>query len=240
VKMRLIGRPVPLMGVAAVLAAFLFALGTAPGRAQQQKAAQPDQKEPIHITSDQVEAFQQQREVVFSGHVVATQKDIVVRGDKMTVFYVEKSQEETKGSEKSQAGGAKGSEKSPGEAKGSEKSPGEAKGSDLGNSSVDHIVVEGNVQITQGDRVATGKVATYYRAENKVVLTGDPRVVRNQDSIQGDRIILFLDSEKSIVESGPSGRVQATIYSSSPTGAADGSKSEEGAKRPPATGGQGG
>jgi lipopolysaccharide export system protein LptA len=238
------------MGVAAVLAAFLFALGTAPGRAQQQKAAQPDQKEPIHITSDQVEAFQQQREVVFSGHVVATQKDIVVRGDKMTVFYVEKSQEETKGSEKSQAGGAKGSEKSPGEAKGSEKSPGEAKGSekspgeakgsDLGNSSVDHIVVEGNVQITQGDRVATGKVATYYRAENKVVLTGDPRVVRNQDSIQGDRIILFLDSEKSIVESGPSGRVQATIYSSSPTGAADGSKSEEGAKRPPATGGQGG
>jgi len=229
VKMHLMGRPVPVIGVAAVLATFLFALGTAPGRAQQQKAAQPDQKEPIHITSDQVEAFQQQRQVVFSGHVVATQKDIVVRGDKMTVFYVEKAQEDTKGSEKS-----------PGGAKGSEKSQGEAKGSDVGNSSVDHIVVEGNVQITQGERVATGKVATYYRAENKVVLTGDPRVVRNQDSIQGERITLFLDSEKSIVESGPSGRVQATIYSSGPKGATDGSKSEEGAKRPPATGDQGG
>jgi lipopolysaccharide export system protein LptA len=105
---------------------------------------------------------------------------------------------------------------------------------------VDQIVVEGNVQITQGERVATGKVATYYRAENKVVLTGDPRVVRNQDSIQGERITLFLDSEKSIVESGPSGRVQATIHSTGPKGAADGSKSEEGAKRPPATGDQGG
>jgi len=222
-------RPALVIGTTAVLAVFLFALGTAPGGAQQQKAAQPDQKEPIHITSDQVEAFQQQRQVVFSGHVVATQKDIVVRGDKMTVFYVEKSQED-----------AKGSEKSPGGAKGSEKSQGEGKGSDLGGGSVDHIVVEGNVQITQGDRVATGKVATYYRAENKVVLTGDPRVVRNQDSIQGERITLFLDSEKSIVESGPSGRVQATIYSSGPKGAADGSKSEEGAKRPPATGDQGG
>ncbi|HVO84438.1 MAG TPA: LptA/OstA family protein [Syntrophobacteria bacterium] len=232
-------RPPLVIGVAAVLALFFVALGTAPGRAQQQKAAQPDQKEPIHITSDQVEAFQQQRQIVFSGHVVATQKDIVVRGDKMTVFYIEKSQEEAKGSEKSR-GNAKGSEKTQEGVKGSDNSQGEAKGSDLGNSSVDHIVVEGNVQITQGDRVATGKVATYYRAENKVVLTGDPRVVRNQDSIQGERITLFLDTEKSIVESGPSGRVQATIYSSGPKGPTDGSKSEEGAKRPPATGGQGG
>ena len=202
-------RPAPVIGITAVLAAFLFVLGTVSVRAQQQKPAEPDKAEPIHITSDQVEAFQQQHQVVFSGHVVATQKDIVVRGDKMTVFYVDKG-------------------------------PGDAKGSDLGGGSVDKIVVEGNVQITQGERVATGKVATYYRADNKVVLTGDPRVVRNQDSIQGDRITLFLDSEKSIVESGPSGRVQATIYSSGPKGAADGSKSGEGAKRPPATGDQGG
>jgi len=202
-------RPAPVIGITAVLAAFLFVLGTVSVRAQQQKPAEPDKAEPIHITSNQVEAFQQQHQVVFSGHVVATQKDIVVRGDKMTVFYADKGQ-------------------------------GDAKGSDLGGGSVDKIVVEGNVQITQGERVATGKVATYYRADNKVVLTGDPRVVRNQDSIQGDRITLFLDSEKSIVESGPSGRVQATIYSSGPKGAADGSKSGEGAKRPPATGDQGG
>jgi lipopolysaccharide export system protein LptA len=106
--------------------------------------------------------------------------------------------------------------------------------------SVERIVVEGNVQITQGDRVATGKMATYHRAENKVVLTGDPKVVRNQDSIQGERITLFLDSEKSIVEGGPSGRVQATIYSSGPKGAADGSTSEQGGKRSPTTGDQGG
>ena len=202
-------RPAPVIGITAVLAAFLFVLGTVSVRAQQQKPAEPDKAEPIHITSDQVEAFQQQHQVVFSGHVVATQKDIVVRGDKMTVFYADKGQ-------------------------------GDAKGSDLGGGSVDKIVVEGNVQITQGERVATGKVATYYRADNKVVLTGDPRVVRNQDSIQGERITLFLDSEKSIVESGPSGRVQAIIYSSGPKGAADGSKSGEGAKRPPATGDQGG
>jgi lipopolysaccharide export system protein LptA len=209
VKRRRMVRPILAIGTGVAFAVLFFALGTTPGRAQQQKTAQPDKTEPIHITSDQVEAFQQQRQIVFSGHVVATQKDIVVRGDKMTVFYLEKSH-------------------------------GDGKGSDLGGGTVDHIVVEGNVQITQGDRVATGKMATYYRTDNKVVLTGDPKVVRNQDSIQGERITLFLDSEKSIVESGPSGRVQATIYSSGPKGAAGGSRGEEGGKRSPATGDQGG
>jgi lipopolysaccharide export system protein LptA len=189
------------LAIALVLAALLASTAWA-------QAAQPDKREPIHITSDQVEAFQQQRQIVFSGHVVAAQKDLTVRGDRMTVFY-------------------------------SEEPGGERKSPDMGGS-VERIVVEGNVQITQGDRVATGKMATYHRAENKVVLTGDPKVVRNQDSIQGERITLFLDSEKSIVEGGPSGRVQATIYSSGPKGAADGSTSEQGGKRTPATGDQGG
>ena len=195
------------IGVAAALAVLLGAALGAPGWAQQ-KTTPPEKTESIHITSDQVEASQQQRQIVFSGHVVATQKDLVVRGDRMTVFYAEKP-------------------------------AGEKKSPDLGGP-VERIVVEGNVQITQGDRVATAEVATYYRTENKVVLTGDPRVVRTRDSIQGDRITLFLDSEKSLVEGGPSGRVQATIYGTSLKGAADGSKSEEGGRRPGAAGDQGG
>jgi lipopolysaccharide export system protein LptA len=86
--------------------------------------------------------------------------------------------------------------------------------------------MEGNVRITQGERVATSDVATYYRGENKVILTGHPRAVKNQDVITGEQIIYFLDSEKSIVESGPSGRVQATLHSGGPKGAPDGSKGE--------------
>lgn len=190
------------IGVVVALVVLLAPAGWA-----QQKAAQPEKTEPIHITSDQVEALQQQHQMVFSGHVVATQRDLTVRGDRLTVFY-------------------------------SEKPAGGKKSSDLGGP-VERIVVEGNVQITQGDRVATGKVATYYRAENKVILTGDPRVVRNQDSIQGERITLFLDTEKSIVEGGPSGRVQAAIYSTGPKDNAGGSKGERGGASP-ATGDQGG
>jgi lipopolysaccharide export system protein LptA len=160
----------------------------------QQKTDHSEQSEPIHITSDRVEAFQQQRQVIFIGHVVATQKDTTISGDKMTVFYAEKH-------------------------------PGEKQSSDLGGP-VDHIVVEGDVRITQGDRVATSEKATYYREDNKVILTGHPRAMRNQDIITGDRIIYFLDSEKSIVESGPSGRVQATLHSGNPQGAPVGSEGE--------------
>jgi lipopolysaccharide export system protein LptA len=180
-------------GLAIVLILALTVGGTLPGRAQQ-KTDQPEKSEPIHITSDRMEAFQQRRQVMFIGHVVATQKDATICGDKMTVFYAEKP-------------------------------PGEKQSPDLGGP-VDHIVVEGNVRITQGDRVATSEVATYYQADNKVVLTGHPRAMRNQDVIQGERIIYFLDSEKSIVESGPSGRVQATLHSGGLKGAPDGSKGE--------------
>jgi lipopolysaccharide export system protein LptA len=77
-------------GLATALVVLMTAGGTAVGRAQQ-KTDQPDQSEPIHITSDRVEALQGQRQVIFIGHVVATQKDTTIWGDKMTVFYAEKS-----------------------------------------------------------------------------------------------------------------------------------------------------
>ena len=61
----------------------------------------------------------------------------------------------------------------------------------------------------------------YFSEENKVVLTGKPRVEQGKDSIQGEKITLFLDTDKSVVEGGPSRPVEATIYSSSSGGLVD-------------------
>jgi lipopolysaccharide export system protein LptA len=83
---------------------------------------------------------------------------------------------------------------------------------DLGEQ-VDRIVIEGNVRISQQDRLATGERAVYYHSDNKVVLTGDPRVQQGKDVIKGSTITLLLDSEKGIVEGGPSGPVEAFIVS---------------------------
>jgi lipopolysaccharide export system protein LptA len=86
---------------------------------------------------------------------------------------------------------------------------------------VDRVEVDGNVHITQKEIVATGEHVVYFSQENKIVLTGKPRVEQGKDSIQGEKITLFLDTEKSVVEGGPSRPVEATIFSSTSGGPVD-------------------
>ena len=43
----------------------------------------------IHIRSDRLEAYQRERQVIFLGNVVATQGDLTIQGDRLTVFYSE-------------------------------------------------------------------------------------------------------------------------------------------------------
>ena len=103
-----------------------------------------------------------------------------------------------------------------------EDGPAEAGGNDPGRS-IKQIDVEGDVRIIHKKTLATGRHAVYYGNENKLVLTGKPRVQQDKSFIQGDKITYFLDSEKSIVEGGPSGSVEATIFSSASGGSVDGS-----------------
>ena len=124
----------------------------------------------VHIVSDRLEAYQQKQQVIFIGRVVAKQGELTIRGDRMTIFYVEDG-------------------------------PVEASGNDLGRN-IQRIDVEGEVRISHKKTLATGRHAVYYSSENKLVLTGEPRVQQNKSFIQGDKITYFLDSEKSIVEGG--------------------------------------
>ena len=143
----------------------------------------------VHIVSDRFEAYELQRQLVFIGNVVATQGELTIRGQRMTIVYLdEKNSDPT----------------------------------DINLAGrIDRVEVDGNVRITQKEILATGEHAVYFDRENKVVLTGQPRVERGKDFIQGEKITLFLDSEKSVVEGGPSGPVEATIYSSTSGGVVD-------------------
>ena len=144
---------------------------------------------PVHIVSDRLEAYQQQQKVIFIGNVVAKQGELTIRGDRMTIFYLEEKNPQP--NEEGLAG------------------------------KVDRIEVDGGVHISQKEIVATGEHVVYFNEENKIILTGKPRVERGKDSIQGEKITLFLDTEKSVVEGGPSGPVEATIYSSTSGGLVD-------------------
>lgn len=76
---------------------------------------------------------------------------------------------------------------------------------------VDRVLAEGNVRIVQKGRVATGGRVEFFRAEERMVLTGSPRISEGSNAIQGEEIILFLKENRSEVRGGQSGRVNAVF-----------------------------
>lgn len=79
---------------------------------------------------------------------------------------------------------------------------------------IDRIEVEGEVKISQRDRVATSERAVYYHQEKKIVLSGQPVVAQGQDRVQGRLITLYTEQGKSVVEGGKETPVQAVLHPS--------------------------
>ena len=73
------------------------------------------------------------------------------------------------------------------------------------------IVASGNVKIVQLDRRATGNQVVFDQDENKVVLEGDAVLREGDNVIRGERVIYYVNEERSIVEGGKGGRVNTTI-----------------------------
>ncbi|MGQ9644948.1 MAG: lipopolysaccharide transport periplasmic protein LptA [Thermodesulfobacteriota bacterium] len=73
------------------------------------------------------------------------------------------------------------------------------------------IIATGNVKLVQLDRRATSRKATFYQEANKVVLDGDAVVREGDNEIRGERVIFYVDEERSIVEGGKGGRVNTRI-----------------------------
>jgi lipopolysaccharide export system protein LptA len=73
---------------------------------------------------------------------------------------------------------------------------------DQATKGVREIEAEGSVVVRQEGRVALANKAVYHSKEEKVVLTGEPRIIENENQLGGERITLFMRSERSIVEGG--------------------------------------
>ncbi|OGW55528.1 MAG: hypothetical protein A2Z46_09020 [Nitrospirae bacterium RBG_19FT_COMBO_55_12] len=67
---------------------------------------------------------------------------------------------------------------------------------------VKEIEALGNVVVRREGRVALANRALYYSREEKIVLTGDARIVENENQLGGDRITLYLRDDRSVVEGG--------------------------------------
>jgi len=80
-----------------------------------------------------------------------------------------------------------------------------------GDQDVERMIAEGNVRIVQGQRTATADRAEYLRAEERIVLTGTPRVSEGQNWVQGQEIVLYIRENRSVVKGGAGGRVNAVF-----------------------------
>ena len=129
---------------------------------------------------------QKNNSVFFSGKVEAAQDDVVIHADEMTVFYI------------------------------NDKGDKEALKSSSSNSSknIKRLWAVGNVEITKEEWVATGDSAEYFESERKIVLIGNTKVWQDNNLVTGDKFIMYLDEEKSIVESNGENkeRVKAFFY----------------------------
>jgi outer membrane protein assembly factor BamD len=76
---------------------------------------------------------------------------------------------------------------------------------------IEKVTATGNVKIQQGLRVASCQKAVFYNLDQKVVLTGEPKVQEGDDMVSGDEIIFDLTQNRFEVKGGANGRGKARI-----------------------------
>jgi len=76
---------------------------------------------------------------------------------------------------------------------------------------IERVIAGGNVKIQQGLRVANCQKAVFYNLDQKVILTGDPKVSEGDNIVSGDEIIFDIDKNRVEIKGGASGRGKAKI-----------------------------
>ena len=140
--------------------------------------------EPIHISSRELEFRYEEKRVLYRGDVVAVQGDVTMKSDLLTVTYEDAP---------ATAGAVAKTEK-PEQPEETSKAASKQK--------IKEIIAEGRVDITSGDRRATGKKAVFNELQRTVVLTGDAHVQELGNWVSGERVTVYLDEKRSIVEGG--------------------------------------
>ena len=73
---------------------------------------------------------------------------------------------------------------------------------DTSEKSIERIIATGNVRFQQGNHSAVAERADYFESEQKLVLTGNPRVWDTQEhnELTGEEIVVLLQTEKVFVK----------------------------------------
>ena len=148
-------------------------------------------KGPLRIDSDFLELDYKTSNVTYRGHVEAMQGDITLNSDRLSITYnpaaVQRSDKPAEASAKKATPGADADR-------------------------IKEIIAEGNVRIRQGTRTAEGRRAVFDQAKHTVVLSDGAVLHDGPNQVAGERVIVYLLEERSVVEGGSNSRVKAVLY----------------------------
>ncbi len=76
---------------------------------------------------------------------------------------------------------------------------------------IEHVAAHGNVRISKKDITASCQMANFLQGEQKIILTGKPKVWQGNNMVTGEKITILLEEDK-IVVVGQKDRVNVVIY----------------------------
>ena len=142
------------------------------------------QKTATVITSNTMTASSQTNKAIFRENVKMVQEDLVVHSDIMIVHFKEKRSLES--------------------------SPIGNSPSQKSEKKIRFIEAKSHVKISQGESRATCQHALYDKQLEKIILRGSPVVWQDGTRVSGQKITMFLNENRSVVE----GNTQVTIEES--------------------------
>jgi lipopolysaccharide export system protein LptA len=146
-------------------------------------------KGPVRIDADSLELDYKTSNITYRGHVQVTQGDVTLNSDRLLITY-------DPAAVKRDNTGSAGTPK--------------RGGTDADR--IKQIIAEGNVRIRQGTRLAEGRRAVFDQAKQTFTLSDGAVLHEGPNQVAGERVIVYLKEERSVVESGSNTRVKAVLY----------------------------
>ncbi len=203
-----------------------------------QSLALGSRKEPIHIHSDTLELDYKGSTLTYRGNVQLTQGDVTLTSDTLAITFDRGDKPATRKDVAATASAPAGDPPAGGKVDGGTSAAGatgeatartaSVPGRDDANR-IKQVIAEGHVKIRKGERLAEGRRAVFDQGKQTIVLSDGAVLHEGPNQVAGDRIVVYLQEERSVVEGGSNSRVQAVFYPGSAGGAGE-------AKRAQATG----
>lgn len=150
-------------------------------------------KGPVRIDSDSLELDYKTSNITYRGHVQVTQGDVTLNSDRLSITY------DPAAVKRDNTGDPAAPKPAP-----------KTGGTDADR--IKQIIAEGNVRIRQGTRLAEGRRAVFDQAKQTVTLSDGAVLHEGPNQVAGERVIVYLKEERSVVESGSNTRVKAVLY----------------------------